>query len=383
MKEIEIRFASTDNTSSIRALVWEPDGLGEGFLQPETSPQKTPTTLNDVSPQTETATQTPAQSDANAQGNAPSAQPLGIIQILHGMAEHIERYRDFADYCTKRGFIVCGHDHIGHGKSVASEEDLGVIPLNGKTIMVEDAHVLRLLVQSRYKALESPGQLKGEGAKSKASELEEGVCGSLPYCMFGHSMGSFILRNYLAVHAEGVAAAIICGTGHLSPTLSGAGHFISRLLHTFKGPLHRSTMLHNMSVGAYAKAIEGATSPLDWLSTDEEVVAAYSADPYSGFMFSTGGNAALTELTSAMVKRETVEAVPNDLPLLFVAGKEDPVGEKGEAVKRAVALFEDTGHHKVTLVLYDGMRHEILNERGNESVYDDIITWTVEQLPSR
>lgn len=321
MHETEITFTSHDKVSEIRALVWEPDELAK---------QK------------------------------ESKKPLAVIQILHGMAEHIERYRDFASYCTEQGFIVCGHDHIGHGKSASSQEELGVIAPDGMTTMIEDVHILRLIIQGRYKAL--------------AGETP------LSYCLFGHSMGSFVLRNYLAVHAEGLSAAVICGTGHQAAAVSGAGRLVSRFLHAVRGPEHRSTLLHNMSVGAFSKAIEGARTPLDWLSTDESVVAAYSADPYSGFMFSAGGNATLTSLTGAMVKRETVAAVPTDLPLLFIAGKEDPVGEKGEAVKRAVALFEDTGHDRITLILYEGMRHEVLNEVGKEKVYQDVTSWLKEQL---
>lgn len=317
MFESELSFPSSDSEYEIRALVWEPTTVG-------TSPKR----------------------------------PRAIIQILHGMSEHIERYRAFAEFCTEQGFIVCGHDHVGHGKSLKAPDTYGLIPKNGKDVMIADAHQLRLLMQERFASEES---------------------GSMPHLILGHSMGSFILRNYLAEHGEGLAGAIVCATGHLAPALSGAGRLLSRFLHAIKGAEHKSPLIDSMSTGAYSKQIEGAQTTHDWLSRDDAVVQAYLDDPGCGFSFTTGGNIALTTLTGDMVKRSTVEAVPKHLPLLFLAGEEDPVGEKGVAVKKAVALFEDTGHDKVTLILYPQMRHELLNEIGKEQVYSDLMNWIDEQ----
>ena len=319
MQETELYFPSFDGSSNIRALLWEPDGLeGDGI---------------------------------NARG---------LLQILHGMAEHIERYRGFAEFCTEHGFIVFGHDDIGHGKSVANEDQWGHMPKNGKEILVGDAHSLRQLMQERFSTAEPEG--------------------SLPLVMFGHSMGSFVLRLYLAQYGEGVTAAIICGTGQLSPLLSAGGSLLARLLSAIKGEEYRSPLLHNLSVGAYSKQIGNARTPLDWLSTDEAIVDEYISAPDCGFMFDASATVALTDITGSMVKRETVAAVPASLPLLFIAGIGDPVGEKGAGVKRAEQLFRSTGHTDVTLILYEGMRHEVLNERDKECVYSDIMNWLGDKL---
>lgn len=346
MREFEIQFPSYDTDYTIRALIWEPASLRSSEHNAAESKAQRDTSSEGLK------TWQDGELNAEALSNVK-----GIIQLLHGMSEHIERYCAFAEHCVKQGFIVCGHDHVGHGKSVKAPEAYGLIPKNGKDIMVEDAHKLRQLVQERYKTGDD-----------------------LPYFMFGHSMGSFVLRVYISEYGEGLAGAIPCGTGHLSPALSGAGRLLSRIIHAFKGSDHKSALIDNLSTGSYAKQIEGATKDHDWLSRDAAVVDAYDADPACGFSFGAGGNIALTTLTGTIVKRSTVEAVPKELPLFFIAGTNDPVGEKGEGVKRAVALFEETGHTKVTLKLYEDMRHELLNEHGKEDVYSDVISWINDQL---
>lgn len=356
MRESELYFPSHDGASEIRALVWKPnDGTEDGGAVTGNIRAR-----GDVCPR-------------------KGIRPRGIIQILHGMAEHIERYRGFAEHLTTNGFIVCGHDYIGHGKSVDGPEKLGVLPPDGKEALVEDAHYLRKLMQARCRPHEPDAAEPVDPIGSTALDAELTAATEpdtpLPYIMLGHSMGSFILRVYLASRAEGLSAAILCGTGHQPAFLSAGGLLIARVQCWAKGPEYRSRLLHSLSIGAYSGQIENARTPQDWLSTDDAVVDAYIADPSCGFMFSTGADIALLSLTGSMVKRKTVEAVPASLPLLFASGKDDPVGEKGEAVKRAVALFRDTGHEDVTLVLYEGMRHEILNEIGKEHVYQDIVDW--------
>jgi len=335
-------FTSADGISEVRALLWVPEGLAEG-------------------------------------GSVADARCM--LQILHGMAEHIERYRHFAEFCTGRGYIVFGHDHIGHGKSVKSEEQWGLLPMNGKDILIEDAHKLRLMMQERF--AEGTGGDKGTGRLSPCQEGDKRpvpLSPCVPYLMLGHSMGSFVERLYLTLYGEGVTAAIISGTGQQSPLLSASGAFIARLLSATKGKDYRSPLLYELSVGTASKQIENAHTPLDWLSTDEAVVADYAADPGCGFRFGSSANYAITSLTGSMVKRKTIAAVPAALPLLFISGEEDPVGGKGVGVKQAVKLFRDTGHTDVTLILYEGMRHEVLNEVNKAQVYQDIAEWIEERL---
>ena len=342
MRETEFFFTSFDKQHEVRALLWEAD---EGASSD--------------------ASDDPA---ASSSSSSSSVYPRGIVQILHGMAEHIERYRGFAEYCISRGFIVCGLDHVGHGKSVEGPHKHGVVPSNGDIVFVEDAHQLRLLMQERFA---TTGTL-GAASSSTAEPLE------LPYFMLGHSMGSFVLRNYLATYAGGVKAAVLCGTGHPSPLLSSAGSCIARILSALKGPEYRSPFLHNLSVGAYSQQIDNARTPQDWLSTDDSIVDEYIAAADCGYMFSTSGNIALTALTKTMVQSKTAEALPRDFPLLFIAGSDDPVGEKGASVKKAVDLYKNTGHKNVTLILYENKRHEVLNETNKEQVYSDVTDWLLE-----
>ena len=279
-----------------------------------------------------------------------AACPRAVVQLIHGMAEHIARYDHFAAFLANQGFAVCGHDHIGHGRSVADAEDLGCLPAKqGSGVMVADAQALRLLAAERFP--------------------------QLPHFVFGHSMGSFVARSLVSKHGEGLAGAIICGTGNQALALSQAGNALANLLCSLKGPRSASSLIHNMAVGAYAKAIPNAKTSNDWLSHDEAQVAAYAKDPLCGYMFSVSGYAALTSLTAEVVKPACAAGVPKDLPLLYIAGEEDPVGDCGKGVRAAVDLVRAAGVREVELILYAGMRHEILNEFDKEKVYADVLGW--------
>lgn len=307
MKTQRLGFASHDGASRIHALLWQPDKR--------------------------------------------TAVPRGIVQIVHGMAEHIDRYEPFARYLVSQGFVVCANDHVGHGKSVQDEVDLGHLPLNGgNEVLIEDVHELRGLAASRFAS-------------------------TVPYVMFGHSMGSFVTRSYLTRHGEGLAAAVLCGTGHQPRLLSRAGNMLSRAIAASKGERYRSTFVDSLGAGAFSKAIADARTDLDWISTDPAVVDEYIADPACGQMFTVGGYATLTSLTLEATDASRAGLVPHELPLLFIAGAEDPVGDCGVGAKRAVAQYRAAGVESVDLRLYEGMRHEILNEPDKERVYADVEQW--------
>lgn len=308
-----IGFLSHDGTSTIKGLVWKP---------------------------------------AETRGRRRAA-PRGVVQIVHGMVEHVGRYDEFARSLAERGFVVCATDHIGHGKSVSSVDELGCLPADGKEILIEDVHELRKTVTARFSR-------------------------QTPYILFGHSMGSFIVRAYLARYGEGVSGAVICGTGQQPLALSKAGNALARLLAKTKGADYRSKFLDDMGVGAYAKQIENARTPQDWVCSDPVVVDAYNADELCGAMFSVGGYATLTDLTGEVVSLACASKVPHDLPLLFVSGAEDPVGDCGAGVRKAADLMRRAGVEDVEMTLYEGMRHEILNEPGRGQVYTDIVDWIEE-----
>lgn len=285
---------------------------------------------------------------------ARGSSPLGIVQIVHGMAEYVGRYEEFAQFLAERGFIVCATDHIGHGKSTSSPDDLGHLPVQGgKEILIEDVHELRKTVAARYAR-------------------------QTPYILFGHSMGSFVVRAYLARYGEGLAAAILCGTGQQPLMLSKIGNILARRIAASKGERFRSTFLDGMGAGSFAKDIKDARTPFDWISVDEAVVDAYIEDEMCGVTFTAGGYATLTDLTGEVVTRACAAQVPRDLPLLFIAGDKDPVGDYGKGVQAAADLMKQAGVKHVDVTLYPGMRHEILNEPGRAQVYSDVAQWIEE-----
>lgn len=309
-------FTSSDRTSTIRAYAWWPDGVD------------------------------PAGTE--------QVSPRGAVQLVHGMAEHITRYDAFARVLADEGFVVCGHDQIGHGES-SDPSRYGCIPSHGgEDLLLNDIGTVRELVSDRL----APGT---------------------PYFLFGHSFGSFLARAYISRCASGLAGAVICGTGFVDPAASAAGNAVARLCCRLRGDDAKVRLLHAMADGAYANAIPAAKTNFDWLSHNEENVRAYIMDPACGFMFSAGGYATLTALTAETCSKPCVERTPHDLPLLFVAGAEDPVGDEGEGVRKAYQMYQDAGFTDVTLQLYAGMRHEILNEDGRKAVYHDIIDWLEER----
>lgn len=281
----------------------------------------------------------------------PYAQPIGILQLIHGMSEHIERYDPFARFMAERGFVVCGHDHIGHGKSVPSKDDLGHMPVeNGADVLVEDADTLRSIMERAYGT-------------------------QLPYFAFGHSMGSFTLRVYLTRHGEGLAGAILCGTGQKPRIASLAGNVLSRVGSVLHGERAQSEMIHSLADGAFSRAIKDPCTEFDWISASRENVDDYIADELNGFPFTLGGYASLTELTYLAADLEAAKRIPHDLPLLFIAGADDPVGDMGRGVRAAADMVRAAGAVDVEVILYDGMRHEILNEKESMAVFQDVLHW--------
>jgi len=280
-----------------------------------------------------------------------SSTPRGIIQIAHGMEEHIGRYAAFADYLASLGYVVCAADMVGHGKSAPDPEKLGCLPSNdGVKILVEDANKLRKVIAERF---------------SK----------KVPYFVFGHSMGSFLMLAYISRYGEGLAGAILSGSGQQPLLLSKLGGFFARRIAKSKGEDHKSAFLENLGAGSYAKKIKGARTRFDWISTDEAVVDAYSADPLSGVPFSAGGYITLTDLTALVAGTPNAAAIPKDLPILFISGALDPVGKNGALVVKSAEHLRDAGVKQVDIILYEGMRHEVLNEPEKNRVYLDITQW--------
>ena len=285
----------------------------------------------------------------------PEGQPVAVLQIVHGMVEYIERYEEFAGFLTEKGYAVVGHDHIGHGHSVSSDEELGIMDgAHPSDIMVED-------IFAHYKL---------------AKKEFEGI----PYFIMGHSMGSYMTRKFLAVKAneiDGINGAIIMGTGQEAAVAINAGLAIINILSFFKGKNYRSAFVRDNTYSAPYKKYDcyGKDYGNSWLSKNVENVEKYYNDKYCTYMFSLNAYKGLVESTKFDRNPKNVAKMRKDMPLLVVSGADDPVGNCGKGTTEACEAFKAAGISDVTLKLYENDRHEILNELDRENVFADIYNW--------
>lgn len=279
----------------------------------------------------------------------PEGNPTGIIQIVHGIAEHVERYDDFAAYLNAQGYMVVAQDHMGHGKSRTDSQAKGYFA-GGWFAAVDDTYQLLKNTMEQY-----PG---------------------LPYILFGHSMGSFIARTILGKYpGSGISGAIICGTGWMPDAVISAGRTVAKIICKVSGEEKPSKTLHSIMFGSYNKRIEHPRTTSDWLTRDKTIVDAYVADPDCGFIASAGLARDMLTGLQYIQMQETLTNMQKDLPVLFIAGGDDPVGNYGEGVLQAAKQFQNAGMLNVSSKLYPLCRHEILNEINKEDVYQDIKNW--------
>lgn len=284
-----------------------------------------------------------------------SENVAGIVQIVHGMAEYVERYEELAAYLTDRNFVVTGEDHLGHGKSVPEGGQQGYFcEQDPATVVVRDVHRLKKMTQELY-----PG---------------------VPYFILGHSMGSFITRNYICRYGTGIDGALILGTGMQSAGLLLASKTVAAIEGAFRGQRHVSRMMDKAAFGAYNRRIAEKRTDYDWLSRDEERVDAYIADPDCGFVFTVNGFKTLFELISRAKKPENLRKIPAELPIFMASGAEDPVGNYGKGVEKAYRSLQGVGVRDLTLKLYPEDRHELMNEPDREQVMADIAEWLTKHL---
>lgn len=272
-------------------------------------------------------------------------EPKAVLQIIHGMAEYAERYAPFAEYLTKRGITVCAEDHLGHGKSVCGENDLGYFAeRKGYAPVLKDIRALTDIVKEKN--------------------------AGLPYFVMGHSMGSFFCRKYISLYGDELAGAIVMGTGFKSAATTGGAKFMTRLVALFKGWRYRSKFIDNAAFGSYNKRFERRTD-FDWLSANPENVDNYIADPLCGVPFTCNAFYGLFSIISEACKGSTMKAVPDDLPIFVVAGADDPVGDYGKGVEKFCDKMIKYGKN-VSMTLYRGCRHEIANDVCAPQLFEDI-----------
>ena len=280
---------------------------------------------------------------------APEGDIVGIIQIIHGIAEFVERYDDFAEYLTEQGYLVVAEDHMGHGKSIGDQGIRGYFH-GGWFAAVEDTCKLMQDTMAQY-----PG---------------------VPYVLFGHSMGSFMARTILARYPDsGITAAVICGTGWL-PTapMPGLIKVVEGICHK-TGEKNPSEQLQQMVFGGYNKKIKAPRTSCDWLTRDDAVVDAYVAHPLCGFTPACGLLRDMMKGIWYNQQDKNLKNMKKHLPVFFIAGEEDPVGPYGKGVQKAAAAFKKAGMINVACKLYPGCRHEILNELNRQEVYEDVTNW--------
>ncbi|MBQ6582846.1 MAG: alpha/beta fold hydrolase, partial [Mogibacterium sp.] len=283
----------------------------------------------------------------------PEGEPKAILQIVHGMVEFIARYEEFAEYLNGHGYIVCGEDHLGHGESVATEKDYGYFGKNGNDLVITDIHRLRQIMQEHFP--------------------------DVPYLMLGHSMGSFLLRQYLTEgdppYAEGLQGTIVMGTGWQPTPVLKFGRLVSRVKGRLSGGHSKSRFIDTASFGSNLKRIDKPRTKSDWLTKDEEIVDRYEAEPWCQFSFTVNGYYNMFKGIEKAQDKKRMAKLPQDLPMLLVSGAEDPVGNYGEGVRKTYIVYQDYSPCTVDIKLYDDDRHEILNETDREDVYRDLLEW--------
>lgn len=281
----------------------------------------------------------------------PDETPAAAVQISHGMVEFIDRYDEFARFLNSRSIYVVGNDHLGHGRSVKSPNDLGYFAeKNGNECVIRDMLRLRALTQNKLPL-------------------------GLPYFMLGHSMGSFLVRQFITEYGDGLAGAIIVGTGWQSGASLRTGKALCRIIGSAKGDRYRSGMLLKLALGSNNNAFEPARTPCDWLTKDEAIVDAYVANPLNTFRFTVNGYYNMFRGIETCEDPKAVAAIPKDLPLLILSGAEDPVGAMGKGVRKTYDCYRKAGIRDVKMKLYPNDRHEILNETDRDAVYEDLAGW--------
>lgn len=257
----------------------------------------------------------------------PEGEVKAVLQLCHGMVEYIRRYDEFAEFMCGRGYYVVGNDHLGHGKSVQSKSEYGFFNEKyGNACVIGDMHTLRQRTMKKYP--------------------------DVPYFMLGHSMGSLLVRQYIQMYGNGLSGAVLLGV---------------------------SSDQSKAVLGSYNKKFKQARTRADWITSDQEHLDAYVSDPLCSFVFTVNAYYSMFSGMLSMEKKESIYMIPKTLPILFASGSDDPVGNFGKGVRKIYEQYKAAGLQDVALRLYDGDRHELLNETDRQQVYQDLFDWLEEK----
>ena len=274
----------------------------------------------------------------------------GIFQIVHGAAEHAKRYSKFAEKLNELGYVVIGDDHSGHGLTAKNRENLGFFgEENGWNSMVEDEMLITKQMMEQY-----PDK---------------------PIILFGHSMGSFIVRDYLTRNPKGISKCIICGTGYTNAFMTKLALYMVRNEKKNNGIMYRSERIDKLTFGGFNKKFKPTKTDFDWLSKEGTEVDKYISDELCGFIFTVKGYEDLFTGVKYINSREAFNKTAKNIPILMISGAKDPVGASGKGVKKVYNKLKNSGVEDITLKLFEEGRHEILNETNRNDVYNNIIQW--------
>lgn len=270
--------------------------------------------------------------------------PCAVVQVVHGMAEHIGRYSRFAKRLNEEGIALIGHDHLGHGLTAKSDKDLGFFAKeNGADLLVKDAMNVTKYIKDTF---------------------------DLPVVLFGHSMGSLVSRNYISRNSSLLEGCILSGNVQDTVLLSKQ---ICNLAAAVKGEREVSDAVNKMAFLTYQMEYAHPRTPFDWLSRDEEEVDKYINDKYCGFDFTSSAMRDVAELNYNVSGKKWIESIDKDLPIYLFSGEKDPCGGWGRGVKRIYERMKNAGIKKVSLKLYPECRHELLNELNREEITEDMV----------
>ncbi len=275
----------------------------------------------------------------------PAQTPRAIVQLVHGMCEYKERYIPFMQFLTEQGYVVVIHDHRGHGQSVKSADDLGYFYEGGYKAAIDDAHAVTELIKARYP--------------------------SLPLYLFGHSMGSMIVRSYAKRYDHELAGLIVCGCPSYNVG-SGIGQRVAARAAKQHGDHYRSAKIQQLAFGNYNRRFANPQSPNAWVCSDTAVVARYDADPLCNFIFTANGFYNLFGVMQDAYSRDGWQMAHPQMPVWFISGADDPCLISPRKFAAAIENMRKVGYTDVTARLYPDMRHEILNETEKQTVWDDI-----------
>lgn len=284
----------------------------------------------------------------------PKGQPRAIVQLSHGMTEHIERYDEFANYLVSQGMAVVGNDHIGHGKSASKESDLGYFG-NGdaKEYLTRDLYVITKNMKRMY----------GD---------------NIPYILCGHSMGSLIARRYAANYGCELDGLLLMGTTNQPFALLYFARSLVNVIALIKGERYRSNTANSIMFGLYNSRIKNARTQSDWLTCVESEVDRFIADKRCNYSFTVNGLRGLLNIIIDIQKPHNIDNIPKNLPIFLACGNEDPVGDYGMAVRYLKRLYRSMGIHRVKAKVYNNCRHELINETRKYEFFKDSADWIKE-----